>query len=74
MRNDKSSRQIRASSDLPYRLHEAPGYAELELENFALRKLVTDLQLEKMKLEHKWQQNSCHSAASKVEAHLERSR
>jgi putative transposase len=49
-------------------------YAELELENLRLRKLVTDLLLEKMKLEHEWQQNSRHSAASKVDAHLERTR
>jgi hypothetical protein len=32
-------------------------YAELQLENTRLRKLVTDLLLEKMKLEEEWRQN-----------------
>jgi putative transposase len=32
-------------------------YAELQLENLRLRKLVTDLLLEKMKLEEEWGQN-----------------
>lgn len=32
-------------------------HAELQLENLRLRKLVTDLLLEKMKLEDEWRQN-----------------
>jgi putative transposase len=32
-------------------------YAELQLENMRLRKLVTDLLLEKVKLEDEWRQN-----------------
>jgi putative transposase len=40
-------------------------YAELQLENIRLRKLVTDLLLEKMKLEDEWQRRS-HNIAGKV--------
>jgi hypothetical protein len=41
-------------------LDREPGnrLAELQLENLRLRKLVTDLLLEKMKLEDEWAQNS----------------
>ena len=40
-------------------------YAELQLENIRLRKLVTDLLLEKMKLEDEWQHNSYSVAGKK---------
>ena len=39
-------------------------YTELQLENMRLRKLVTDLLLEKMRLEDEWQQNSRGFAAN----------
>lgn len=40
-------------------------YADLQLENMRLRKLVTDLLLEKMILEDEWHQNSRSAAAKK---------
>jgi putative transposase len=39
--------------------------AELQLENARLRKLVTDLLLEKMRLEDEWQKNSRAAVAKK---------
>jgi putative transposase len=40
-------------------------YAELQLENTRLRRLVTDLLLEKMRLEDEWEQDSGRSTAKK---------
>ena len=40
-------------------------YAELRLENMRLRRLVTDLLLEKMKLEEEWQQDTGRAIAKK---------
>jgi putative transposase len=40
-------------------------YAELQLENTRLRRLVTDLLLEKMRLEDEWEQDSGRAIAKK---------
>ena len=47
------------------KLDHGNRYAELRLENMRLRRLVTDLLLEKMKLEEEWQQDSGRAIAKK---------